>query len=191
MKKKRRGKIIIISGPSGSGKTSLYRDVLKNKKIKSSLVETVSYTTREKRKGERQGRDYFFISKKMFLYKERCDHFLESQKVFNNYYGTPLKQVKEILSRGKNVLLCIDVRGAKIVIRKVPDVLKVFIQTKNMTVLKTRLNRRGSDKKKDIAIRLKEAGNELKEANKYDHVIINDDFSKASKELQLVLEQVI
>ena len=104
----RKGKIIIISGPSGSGKTTIYKDLLKDARLKKKIARTVSVTTRQRRFGEKQGIDYFFVSEKMFKYKIKAGHLFEYQKVFNCYYGTPKKSVRQILSSGKNALLCID-----------------------------------------------------------------------------------
>ena len=95
-----RGGIFIISGPSGSGKTTLYKRLLASSRFKRRLAKTVSVTTRAMRPGEKNGRDYFFVSPKMFFYKMRAGHFLESMRVFDNYYGTPLKQVRDLLWAG-------------------------------------------------------------------------------------------
>jgi len=135
----REGKIFIISGPSGSGKTTLYKQLLSGGK---RLVKSISFTTREMRPGEKCGKDYVFVSRKMFLYKERSGHFLESEKVFGNYYGTPYKNVRELLAVGKNVLLCIDVKGAKTVCRKFPQTVRIFIKAPSLKDLKKRLEKR-------------------------------------------------
>src|SRR5881392_3567491 len=106
-----KGKIIIISGPSGSGKTTLHKMLLESTKLKEKLVKSISVTTRPMRGGEKEGRDYIFVSVLKFQYKIKAGHFLEWQKVFDNYYGTPKKNVRDLLKAGKNVLLCIDVKG--------------------------------------------------------------------------------
>ena len=124
----RKGKIIIISGPSGSGKTTLHKKLLLSRRLKRKLVKSVSVTTRPKRPLEKHGRDYLFISKKDFFKKRRAGYFLESKKVFDRYYGTPRKAVDKILKKGKNVLLCIDVKGAKTVFIKRPKAVKIFIK---------------------------------------------------------------
>lgn len=175
----KKGKIIILSGPSGAGKTTLYEKLLREKKLKNKIVRSVSVTTRLKRKGEREGKDYFFISQKMFAYKRKAKHFLENEKVFNNYYGTPYKNVKDLLSKGKNVLLCIDVKGARTVRRKHPGAIKIFVKTKSLSDLKGRLLKRGTDSIKTVNLRLSIAGKELKETFYYDKIIINDKLSQA------------
>jgi guanylate kinase len=184
----KQGKIIIISGPSGSGKTTLYRELLANRKIKKEIVKTLSVTTRPKRPGEKHGRDYFFVSQKMFQYKKRNGHFLETEKVFDNYYGTPKKTVQDILKTGKNVLLCIDVKGARTVRRKFPKAVAVFIKTSSLKVLASRLKGRGSEKKDIMRIRLRTAQAELKEIKNYDHVIINDNLRTAYARLEAIIK---
>ena len=186
-----KGKIIIISGPSGSGKTTLHKRLLLSPRFKGKLVKTISVTTRPKRAGEKEGREYRFVSKKIFLYKKRAGHFLESQKVFDNYYGTPKQDVKNLLNAGQNVLLCIDVKGARVVCRQYPSAIKIFIKTPSWDVLKKRLEARGSEDSQGLKIRLKTARRELLEANRYDYVIINDDLKKAYKKLEKVVCSVL
>ncbi len=183
----KRGKIIIISGPSGSGKTTLYKKLLENPRIKRRIVKTVSITTRLRRLGEKNGRDYFFVSLKDFLAKKKTDYFLESQKVFDNYYGTPVKAVHTLLHKGKNVLLCIDVKGAKVVCRKFPDAVRVFIKVPSMAVLKKRLESRGSENSKTVQLRLETARQELKEAKQYDYIVINDELTHAYTLLEKII----
>ncbi len=183
----KKGKIIIISGPSGSGKTTLHKQLMEDKRFKGRLIESVSATTRARRKGEKDGRDYLFISRKMFLYKKRRGHFLESEKVFENYYGTPFKNVRDILLAGKNVLLCIDVKGAKSVKKSFPKAVTIFIKTPSIAVLADRLKKRGSEGDSVVALRLASAKCELKEEKRYEHVIVNDDFQKAFDRLAEVV----
>ena len=182
----KKGKIFIISGPSGSGKTTFYKKLLA---ANSALIKTTSVTTRERRKGELHGRDYFFVSTKMFLFKKKAGHFLESQQVFGNYYGTTNKDIQLILKKGKNVLLCIDVKGARVVRKKYPQAVTIFIKTPNLKVLKKRLEERGSENKAVMLLRLNTAREELNEAKYYDHILINDDFSKAYKKLENIVKE--
>lgn len=179
------GKMFIISGPSGSGKTTLYKKVVKNT---AKIVKSISITTRSPRPGELHGRDYFFVSKKMFLYKKRAGHFLESEKVFDNYYGTPKKNVADILKKGKNVLLCIDVKGAKQILLKNPNAVTIFVKTPSIEDLKKRLVTRGSETKKIMTMRLKQARTELKEERNYKHVLINENLAYAYKRLVKIID---
>ena len=187
----KKGKIIIISGPSGSGKTTLYKKLLANRKLRKEIIKVVSVTTRPKRPGEKHGLDYFFVSSKMFHYKRRNGHFLETEKVFDNYYGTPKKSVRDTLKTGKNVLLCIDVKGARTVRRKFPEAVTVFIKTSSLKALALRLKGRGSEKKDIMRMRLQTAREELKETKKYDHVIINDNLRTAYGRLEAAIKTVL
>ena len=183
----KKGKIIIISGPSGSGKTTLYQRLLVAYK---NIVKSVSVTTRAKRPGEVDGKDYFFVSRKMFEYKIKAGHFLEYEKFFDNYYGTPKKYVSELVKQGKNVLLCIDVKGASTVIKHEPTAVRIFIRTPSIQDLEARLLKRGSEDQQTIKNRLKRVKLELKEAKHYDHEIVNDDLTKAQKQLFSIVEAI-
>lgn len=182
-----RGRIVIISGPSGSGKTTLHKMLLESPLLRGKLVKSISATTRPSRPDEKNGRDYLFISVKMFLYKINAGQFLEWQKVFDNYYGTPKKAVKELLSTGKHVLLCIDVKGAKVVHDIFPDALSVFIKTPSVAVLKERLETRAQDSRESTTLRLKIAQKELMEAKHYNFQIVNDRLDVAYRQLESIV----
>jgi len=188
----RKARIVIISGPSGCGKTTLHKALLLSPLLKGKLVKSISATTRDKRQGERPGRDYLFLSTKTFEERIKKDYFLEWEKVFEHYYGTPKKQALNLLKKGINVLLCIDVKGAKTVAREFPQALKIFIKAPSMKVLAARLQARGSESKESLELRLKVARRELKEARVYDHVVINADLNKALGMLQqIVYEELL
>ena len=173
------GTLFILSGPSGSGKTTLSKKLLEHPELRKTLVKSVSATTRRPRPGESPGQDYFFISEKMFRYKIRAGHFLEWEKVFQSYYGTPRRTVLLNLRQGKSVLLCIDVRGAKTVARGFPQACRIFIQPPSMAVLKERLEFRKSETSQERNLRLKAAQAEMKEARLFDRVVVNDKLSEA------------
>jgi guanylate kinase len=180
-------RIVIISGPSGCGKTTLHKALLESPLLKGKLVKSISATTRPKRPGERGGRDYLFLSTKTFEERIKKGYFLEWEKVFDHYYGTPKKQALNLLKKGINVLLCIDVKGAKTVAREFPRALKIFIKAPSMKILEARLKRRGSESRGSLKVRLKIARRELKEAEFYDEVVINADFNKALGSLQQIV----
>jgi len=182
-------RIVIISGPSGCGKTTLHKALLKSSRLQGKLVKSISATTRIKRAGERSGKDYLFLSTKAFEERIKKGYFLEWEKVFDHYYGTPKKQALNLLKKGINVLLCIDVKGAKTVAREFPQSLKIFIKAPSMKVLKDRLKDRGSESLKSLEARLKVAQRELKEAKRYDYVVINANLNKALGDLQHIVCQ--
>ncbi len=186
-----KGKIIILSGPSGAGKTTLYKKLLAKKKFRKKLQKIVTVTTRPKRPGERQGRDYIFVSPKMFAYKIRAGHFLEWEKVFDNYYGTPKIFVHRLLQRGKNVLLCIDVKGAKTIRKKYPEAVSIFVTAPSMRELKKRLIRRGSENEQAVRLRISRVGREMKEAKNYKYVVVNKKVSQALRQLEKILSREI
>ncbi len=186
---KNKGRIVILSGPSGSGKTTLYQKLLASPKFKRVLVRSVSATTRLRRPGEKPGRDYLFLTQKEFLSRRKKGYFLEWKKVFVNYYGTPERPVLDCLRQGKNVLLAIDVQGAKTVARKDRQALRIFVKVPSWTELKKRLSGRGTEQKKDLQIRLRTARKEMKEAKGYDYVIVNDRLNRCYKELEGILQK--
>ena len=185
----KQGKIFIISGPSGSGKTTLYRNLLKSRKLQGKIVKAISVTTRPRREGEVHGRDYYFVSKEMFRHKKKSGHFLECENVFGNYYGTPKKAVYDHIKGGKSVILCIDVKGAKTVKRKIDKAVTIFIKTRTLAELKKRLHNRATETPKKRALRLKTAKAELKEATTYDHVVVNDKIPVSLKKLERIILQ--
>lgn len=184
-----RGRIIILSGPSGVGKTTLHDLLLSTPPFKGRIVRSISATTRQPRGQERHGRDYLFLSPKMFAYKVRAGHFLEWMKVFDHYYGTPLKNVHDAQARGKHVLLCIDVYGALAVKAKTPDALMIFVTTPTPEELRRRLEARGTDSPASVAIRLKKACAEIDLAARYDHVVVNNTLPEAFKQLATIVAQ--
>jgi guanylate kinase len=181
------GRAVILSGPSGSGKTTLHQKLLSSKKLRRKLLKSLSATTRARRPGERSGRDYLFLTKDEFLRREKTGYFLEYEKVFDNYYGTPKRKVEELLRAGKNVLLCIDVKGAKTVKKQFPGALMIFIKAPSLVVLKKRLAGRASEAPKALKARLQRARKEMKEAGRYDYVVINNDLTKAFRQLQTII----
>jgi guanylate kinase len=186
-----KGKIVIISGPSGSGKTTLHKMLLDSPAFKGKLVKSISITTRQRREDEKNGKDYIFVTPKRFLFKIRAKHFLEWQKVFDNHYGTPKKNVRDLLKSGKNVLLCIDVKGAEIIRKAFPDAISIFIKTPSLAVLKKRLEKRAQDSQESKELRLRIAKEELAQAKQYDHRIVNDNLQSAYRQLEKIVSQAL
>ncbi len=182
-----KGKIIVLSGPSGSGKTTLQQKLLASEKFKNRLFKSISVTTRPMRLNEQKGRDYLFISQEEFAKKIKSGEFLEWECVFGNYYGTPKNNVENLLVGGKNVLLCIDVKGAATVSRLYPDAVKIFVTAPTLFVLKDRLIKRGTENQESIESRIETAKIELQEAKNYKYVVVNDDLDITFNELEKIL----
>ncbi|MBU0683128.1 MAG: guanylate kinase [Candidatus Omnitrophota bacterium] len=177
--------VVIISAPSGSGKTTIVNEVLKSIK---GITRSVSWTTRDPRKGEKPGKDYIFVSKKEFEEKVKNGNFLEYEENFGNYYGTPKMQFKEAESNGIDIILSIDVKGARKVKAVLPESVSIFILPPSEQVLEERLKKRNTDEEKDVLIRLRESKIEMKSANEYDYLIINDNLEEAVEKVSLIIE---
>lgn len=184
MSAKRIGNVFVISAPSGGGKTTLAGQILN---AMPDVERSVSMTTRPPRDGERDGRDYFFISEKDFEATAAKDGFLEHAKVFGQSYGTPRAFVENQRRQGKDVLLLIDVQGARQVKRNLKDAIRVFVLPPSMEELKRRLENRSTDAPEEIQRRLKIAAREMREASKYDYVVLNLDLAKAVDELRAII----
>ncbi len=173
------GAILLISGPSGCGKSSLLKEVYK---AIDNYYFSISTTTRKPREGEKEGVDYFFVSKEEFEKDIHEGQFLEHANVHGNYYGTSLRPIISSLSDGKLVIFDIDVQGHRIVKQKLNDVTtSVFITTPSLKELEYRLISRGTDNKDVISKRLSNATSEIEQLGKYDYFIVNDNLKEASK----------
>ena len=166
--------IIVISAPSGTGKTTIVRELIKNNE---NLVACVSYTTRKKRTNEVDGQDYNFVSSELFSAMVEEKSFLEHAKVFDCFYGTPIKEVEDILNKGLNVILEIDWQGAMQIKKARPDCLMLFIVPPSKQELMLRLKKRGTDSSKEIQLRFDEALNDINQYKNFDKVFINADVS--------------
>ena len=183
-------KLFLVSAPSGAGKSSLIDAVLaKANQSHLPLELSISFTTRSPRKGESNGNQYFFISEEDFLDKKNSDFFLEHAEVHGNWYGTSLDFVQSKLSSGINLILEIDVQG----FRQINDLSlnhdSIFILPPSIHSLEERIKSRGDEDLESINLRLKNAKDELLYANEYKHIIINDSFDDAQKELFSIISQ--
>lgn len=177
----KKGAILILSGPSGCGKSTLLKEVYKDI---TDYYFSISTTTRSPRIGEKDGVDYFFVTKEEFEKDIENDDFLEYAKVHDNYYGTSLKPIKKALDEGKLVIFDIDVQGHEIVRTKLDSIVtSVFITTPSLKVLESRLNSRNTDSSEIIEKRIKNAKGEVEYFQNYDYLIINDDLQIAAKQL--------
>ncbi|MBQ7562227.1 MAG: guanylate kinase [Synergistaceae bacterium] len=175
------GKLFVLSGPSGVGKGTLREHALENF---SNLVYSISCTTREPREGETNGVEYRFISRDEFEQGINNNLFLEYARVHEHYYGTLKSDVIRELNAGRNVLLEIDVQGALQVREKINNAVLIFIAPPSIEELSRRLINRNTESQHDLNIRLSNAVKELKFADKYDYIIVNDDLDLASRKLQ-------
>ena len=182
-----RHKLFIISSPSGGGKTSLIKSLFKDPRA-NSLWMSISHTTRQKRKGDLEGKDYFFKNEKVFKKKIDKGDFLEYAKVFENYYGTDKSLINSKLD-SHNVFLEIDWQGAKNIKKIFPDSLSIFLLPPSYEDLKYRLIKRGLDSEESIIIRLAEAKLEISKSLDSDYLVLNDDFARALEELKTIIFQ--
>ena len=183
-------KLFLVSAPSGAGKSSLIDAVLTSAKQSDLALElSISYTTRSPRKGELNGNQYFFISEEDFINKKNANFFLEHAEVHGNWYGTSLDFVESKLSSGINLILEIDVQG----FRQINDLSlncdSIFILPPSIHSLEERIKSRGDEDLEAINLRLKNAKDELAYANEYKHIIINDLFDDAERELFKIIAQ--
>ena len=182
-----KNKLIIISSPSGAGKTTLCKMLIKKMK---NINLSISYTSRNKRLNEVNGKDYFFISKNKFIYLEKNNFFIETAKNFNNYYGSPFKNIKKSEKLKKNILFDIDWKGAR-KIRKFyskENIIDFFILPPSKTELKRRLIKRGRDNNEEISLRLSYAINEMKHYKEYKYVLINENIQQTVNEIRKIIE---
>jgi guanylate kinase len=181
----RRGLMLVLSSPSGAGKTTLSRLLLRSDR---NVDLSISVTTRPKRRGEINGRDYHFIDRARFDAMVAKGELLEWAKVFGNWYGTPRRPVIEALQSGRDVLFDIDWQGTKqLRENERTDLVSVFILPPTATELERRLKRRAQDSKAVIGSRMAKAAHEMSHWREYDYVIVNRDRADALAELRAIL----
>lgn len=185
MKLKLSGTPIVISAPSGGGKTTICAKLCEQhpKHIRYS----VSATTREPRRSERNGKNYFFLSEHEFKQWIEAEKFVEWAQVHGHYYGTPKDKFERALRRGYNVIMDIDVQGGLNIKRGHPESILIFVITKNPEILKQRLRRRKTDTKATIEKRIRNAKRELSRGEQYDYIVINDTLPKTIKTITAIL----
>lgn len=172
--------VIIVSAPSGSGKSTLVNALMEQV---ADIRFSVSYTTRAPRGAERDGQSYHYVSREEFERRIDAAEFLEYAEVFGNYYGTHRSYVDAAAHAGFDLLLDIDVQGAMQVMDKLPDAVTVFILAPSREVLEQRLRKRSEDNEETIQRRLREASQEVRFAERYAYVLINDDVAESVQNL--------
>ena len=181
----RKGLMLVLSSPSGAGKTSICKKLLETEK---SLLMSISYTTRPKRKSENDGKDYFFVKKKEFDELQSKNYFVESALVFDHFYGTPKNFIERNLKKGIDILFDIDWQGAqKLVDYSKNDVVSIFVLPPSNKILLERLKKRNEDSIEIVKKRMSKAKSEISHWIEYDYIIINDDIDKSSKEVITIL----
>jgi len=182
--RQKKGRIYVISGPSGSGKTVACQAVMKRI---PAMTYSISYTTRNKRPQEVDGRDYFFVSDEEFQTLVREGKFLEWAQVHGKWYGTSQEKVYEEIDSGNNVILDIDIQGAEQIRKKEKRCTSVFLLPPSMEVLYSRLVKRKSDSAVEISNRIDMAYHEIEHYHRYDYVIVNDKFDGLVEQLEGII----
>jgi guanylate kinase len=180
------GNLYVIAGPSGVGKGTVVRRLLAEKK---NLRLSISLTTREPRQGEKDGEHYFFVSESEFNRNIASNNMLEYESFFNHQYGTPKDFVIENLSKGFDVVLEIDVKGALRVKKNYPAAVLIFLEPPTIEELTLRIRGRGGESEEGIAMRIERAKMEIAEKDRFDYVIMNDDLNIATAKVLEVMEE--
>ncbi len=176
--------VYIISAPSGSGKSTLVSELFK---MVPHLDFSISYTTRPPRGSEKNGKEYFFVSKEEFEAMIAADEFLEHAEVFGNYYGTARRFLLEAEARGNDLVLDIDVQGASKIRQRIPDAVSIFILPPDRENLEWRLRNRGLDSEAVIRRRLDTARREIENYSKYDYILVNNLLEQSADQLKNIV----
>ncbi len=175
------GNLTVITGPSGVGKGTIVRKILESH---GDVWLSISATTRQPRSGEIEGEHYFFLEEKKFREIIDKEGFLEWALFSDNFYGTPKKIVKDKIESGTNVLLEIELEGARQIRKSFPEALQIFLAPPNLTELEKRIRGRGTETEEAIQDRLAIANNELTAIEEFDAVVINENIDKAFREIE-------
>ena len=182
---KKKGMLAVISGFSGAGKGTLMKKLMDNY---DNYSLSISATTRAPRPGERDGVDYFFVTRERFLEMIKNDELLEYAQYVDNYYGTPKAYVEAEMKKGKDVILEIEIQGALKIRAKYPESVLIFITTPTAEELKKRLMHRGTESEEVIKRRLERAALEAVGVEAYDYILVNDDLDKTVKHLNYLIQ---
>jgi guanylate kinase len=178
--------LVVLTGPSGAGKDSILNAL---RERNTPYHFTVTATTRAPREGERDGVDYYFVTREEFERMVRDSDLLEHAMVYGQEKGVPKAPIREALASGKDVLMRTDVQGARYIKSVVPGAITVFVTVPSVEELERRLRGRGSDTEEQVAVRLKTATEELKSANEFDYVVVNGDLDQALDDVEEILRR--
>lgn len=180
-----KGRIIVLSSPSGCGKSTVANRLLQEI---PTLRRSVSFTTRNPRTGETDGKDYHFVSQEKFDEMIGAGKFLEWEKVYEKSYGTSLEQIHDYVNRGLDILLVIDVKGGKNIKSKVPEGILIFLEPPSFEELERRLRSRQTDSDEEIKKRLNEVKKELEYRQFYDYIVVNDKLEEAVQNIKRIIQ---
>ena len=183
---KTQGQIFIIAAPSGAGKTTLCRAVRQHF---PDMIYSISYTTRAPRSGEKNGEDYFFITKEEFEKKIKKNEWAEWAEVHGNLYGTSTHFLNAGIKAGKDILLDIDIQGTSQIIERYPDSITIFIMPPSLETLRNRLEQRRTDSREDITRRLLNAKDEIKKKDFFRYNVVNEKLPEAEAELLSIIAE--
>lgn len=181
----RLGVLLVISAPSGAGKLTLLNKV--RERQVDAFVTTVSATTRPPRESETDGQDYYFLDRATFEAKRDNNEFIEWAEVHGNLYGTLNAELDRCLATGKDVILELDVQGMESLTQLRNDVVTVFLMPPSLEVLESRLRNRGTDNDDVIALRLKNARDEMAQRHSFDYIVVNDKIEQAASDLEAII----
>ena len=179
-------KLFVLAAPSGAGKTTIAKRILDEV---NNLTFSISATTRKPRENEQEGKDYFFLSEEEFVEKIKNNEFIEWEKFYDYYYGTLSGFVDEYLNKNISVLLDVDVKGALNIKRNYPDSITIFIMPPSIEELEKRLRGRQTETEDEMKKRIQRAEMELKFAQEFDFIVLNDDLEKAINEVKNIINQ--
>ena len=187
MRSNKSGNLFVISAPSGAGKGTIIARLLE---LCPAMEYSISATTRSPREGEVDGVSYHFITHQLFKEMIGRDEFLEYAEYVGEFYGTPKKQIYEAIDNGRNILLEIEVQGARQVMAIYPEAVTIYIIPPSIEELERRLRGRSTESEEKLAARLKRACEEMEEKIHYDHIVVNDDISRAVEEIFSIIGRV-
>lgn len=179
-----KGQLFVISAPSGTGKSTLLREI---RELMPMLGYSVSHTTRKPRAGERDGREYYFVSRSTFKRMADEGSFVEWAEVYGDYYGTSFAALRGTSDAGLDVLLDLDIQGARAIKEHFTSSVLIFLVPPSLDVLEARLRNRGTDEEEVIELRLRKAREEIAQFESYDHVVVNDELERAVTEVEAVI----
>ena len=183
----KKGLLIIYSGPSGVGKSTVRQEFFKDESLK--LTYSISMTTRLPRVGEKDGVDYFFVTRDEFMKAVEDGELLEHAEYVGNCYGTPKSYVDKLRKKGKNVILEIDIEGAKQVMAKEPDCVSIFLVPPTIATLRKRIKGRGSDSKEVIDKRIEVAKKEIAQKDIYKYVVVSDTIEETAERIKQIIKE--